>query len=261
MRRYILAANWKMNKTFDEANEFLDEMTTWMESNKNRLENIDVAICPPFPYLEMTTDFADELEFYVGAQDVSAHESGAYTGEVAAQMLESIGITFCIIGHSERRQYHGETDAVVNAKLMRLMETTVIPIVCIGEREEERTAGQTSEVLLRQLNGAFNDIAFGDETAVVIAYEPVWAIGTGKTATPEIAQEAHSFIRKWVAERFGERVSLIIPILYGGSMTPENIEGLLSQPDIDGGLIGGASLDVKKFTKMMDSAVKVSARS
>lgn len=177
---------------------------------------------------------------------MSAHESGAYTGEISASMYSSMGITHCIIGHSERRKYHHEKDSLIHEKLQKLLAEEIVPIVCVGETLEEREAGITRNVILDQLKGVFEGISFNDP--IVIAYEPVWAIGTGKTASPEQAQEIHAIIRQWVKAHVSPAAAENVPILYGGSMKPENIAELISQPDIDGGLIGGASLDAKSLS-------------
>lgn len=253
MRRTIIAGNWKMNKTFQEAEEFLIEISDFLE--KVMLENLEVIICPPALYLELSTDFAQKSCFLVGAQNCSEKDFGAYTGEISAAMLESIELDYCIVGHSERRQYYGDNDQTVNAKIISLLNHHIKPIVCIGETLQQRENGETNSVIIRQLEGAFANIDF--ETEIIIAYEPVWAIGTGKTATPLQAQESHNLIRRWLEENFNSSVAENTHILYGGSMKPDNIKELLEQPDIDGGLIGGASLDPGVFASMIEIAVKL----
>ena len=253
MRKIIIAGNWKMNKTFSETDDFLFEITDYLRGKD--LGNVEVVICPPFLYIEMGSDFANESNIYIGAQNVSNHESGAFTGEVSAPMLRSMDIDYCIIGHSERRKYYQESDELVNQKLKILLDYDIIPIVCVGETLEQREKGITEEIVINQLNRAFKDIEINDN--VVIAYEPVWAIGTGKTATPQQAQEIQYMIRKWIVENYSQKVADQTPILYGGSMKPENIKELLLQPDIDGGLVGGASLDIEKFTKMIEIATEL----
>jgi len=251
MRKHIVAGNWKMNKNFEEAEELISDIMT-------QLENIDLGetqmiICPPFPYLEMASDMGEESYFMVGAQDVSAFESGAYTGEISAGMLNSMGIDYCIVGHSERRQYHHETDQQVAAKVNQLIANDIKPIVCCGEVLEEREANNQFEVVKRQITNGLFHLEEEDIRKVVIAYEPVWAIGTGKTATPEQAQEIHAFIRSLLAEKYGKAAADDISILYGGSCKPGNAKELFSNPDVDGGLIGGACLKAEDFTAIAQS--------
>lgn len=251
MRKHIVAGNWKMNKNFEEAEELISDIMT-------QLENIDLGetqmiICPPFPYLEMASDMGEESYFMVGAQDVSAFESGAYTGEISAGMLNSMGIDYCIVGHSERRQYHHETDQQVAAKVNQLIANDIKPIVCCGEVLEEREANNQFEVVKRQITNGLFHLEEDDIRKVVIAYEPVWAIGTGKTATPEQAQEIHAFIRSLLAEKYGKAAADDISILYGGSCKPGNAKELFSNPDVDGGLIGGACLKAEDFTAIAQS--------
>ncbi len=257
MRKYVIAGNWKMNKTFEQTDDYLEGLAEYVFENDDDMQLIIPIVCPPAVYLEMATDFAEDRSFFVGAQDVSEHEFGAYTGEISAPMLHAMAVSFCIVGHSERRKYHNETDQMVNGKIKALHKQDIIPIVCIGETEEERRDRLTEEVLERQLKGAFEDID-PENGDFVVAYEPVWAIGTGKTATPDIAQDAHSFIRNWLKGRFGEKLASEIQILYGGSVNPGNIVTLLSQEDIDGALIGGASLDLDQYTDMLAKAVELS---
>ena len=253
MRKIIIAGNWKMNKAFSEAEDFMVELTDFL--NEKKLGKVEVVVCSPFPYLEMVSDFACESQVFIGAQNVNENDFGAYTGEISASMLASMEIDYCIIGHSERRKYYHETDDLINSKLKKLQEFEVVPILCIGETLEEREKGITEQVILSQLTKALTNIKINND--LVIAYEPIWAIGTGRTATPQQAQEIHSLIRKWISEKFSSEISNSISILYGGSMKPENIRDLLHQPDIDGGLIGGASLDIEKFKVMINTAVEL----
>ncbi|MBT5419802.1 MAG: triose-phosphate isomerase [Candidatus Cloacimonetes bacterium] len=253
MRKTIIAGNWKMNMLFTEVEDFLYELSDNLETKK--LGSVDVIVCPPSVYLELTSDIANDSNFFIGAQNVNDNASGAYTGEISAAMLRSMDIPYCIIGHSERRKYYVESDAVINAKLKKLHENEMIPIFCIGETLEQREQNITKDIILSQLNGGLKDVSIDDN--VIIAYEPVWAIGTGKTATPEQAQEIHSLIRKWLEENYSKEISENTSILYGGSMKPENVKELLGQPDIDGGLIGGAALDVSKFSQMIETAVEL----
>lgn len=238
-----------MNKTFEEADELISDIVEMLET-KNLGENTEMILCPPFPYLEMCTDYGNESYFRVGAQNVNDNDKGAYTGEVSASMLSSMEVEYCIVGHSERRAYYGETDALVARKVDQLLKNDIRPIVCCGEVLEEREAGRQFDVVKRQIvDGLFHLDAesFGK---VVIAYEPVWAIGTGKTATPEQAQEIHAFIRGLIAEKYGKEVADNTSILYGGSCKPSNAKELFANPDVDGGLIGGASLQAEDFVNI-----------
>ncbi|MBQ4376954.1 MAG: triose-phosphate isomerase [Bacteroidales bacterium] len=252
MRKHIVAGNWKMNKNFEEADDLINNIMEELEKidlDRNTL----VILCPPFPYLEMTSDYSEESYFMVGAQDVSEHESGAYTGEISAAMLSSMGINYCIVGHSERRAYHHETDEQVARKVDQLLKNEIHPIVCCGEVLEEREAGKQFDVVRRQITDGLFHLTAEQLQQVVIAYEPVWAIGTGKTATPEQAQEIHAFIRNLIAERYGNDVAQEISILYGGSCKPANAKQLFANPDVDGGLIGGACLKGEDFIAIAQS--------
>ena len=246
MRKHIVAGNWKMNKSFEEADELIDELMSKLEAVELPRDE-QVIICPPFPYLEMASDYANDSYFMVGAQNVADHESGAYTGEVSASMLASCEIDYCIVGHSERRAYYGETDATVAAKVDLLLAHDLKPIVCVGEVLEEREANRQFDVVKTQVEGGLYHLSAEQMKNVVIAYEPVWAIGTGKTATPEQAQEMHAHIRSLLAAKWGKEVADEISILYGGSCKPSNAKELFACPDIDGGLIGGASLKADDF--------------
>lgn len=246
MRKHIVAGNWKMNLTFTEADELLDDLMSELEK-VTLPRDTQVIVCPPFPYIEMASDYANDSYFAVGAQNVSDQEKGAYTGEVSAAMLESCEIDYCIVGHSERRAYYGETDALVAAKVDQLLKHGLKPIVCVGEVLEEREGGKQLDVVKRQVEGGLFHLTAEQMQQVVIAYEPVWAIGTGKTATPEQAQEIHAHIRSLLAAKYGKAVADEISILYGGSCKPSNAKELFAKPDIDGGLIGGASLKAQDF--------------
>ncbi len=235
-----------MNKTFEEADELLDGIMTELE--KVELDhNTLVVVCPPFPFLEMSTDYSNDSYFLVGAQDVSAEESGAFTGEISAAMLKSIELDYCIVGHSERRAYHHETDALIAKKVNQLLKHEIKPIVCCGEVLEEREAGKQFDVVKRQITDGLFHLTAEEFKNIVIAYEPVWAIGTGKTATPDQAQEIHAYIRGLIAEKYGKDVAEETSILYGGSCKPGNAKELFAKPDVDGGLIGGASLKAEDF--------------
>ena len=235
-----------MNKTFNEADDLVNELMEKLESTELD-PNTLVVVCPPFPYLEMTSDYSDDSYFMVGAQNVSDQESGAYTGEVSAAMLESMEIDYCIVGHSERRAYYGETDEIVARKVDQLLKHNLRPIVCCGEVLEEREGNRQFDVVKKQITDGLFHLSADEFSNVVIAYEPVWAIGTGKTATPDQAQEMHAFIRNLIAEKYGDEVSENTSILYGGSCKPGNAKELFANKDVDGGLIGGASLKADDF--------------
>ncbi len=252
MRKHIVAGNWKMNCTFTEADELINGIMEKLEKTELPRETL-LIVCPPFPYLEMTTDYANDSYFLVGAQNVSDQEKGAYTGEVSAEMLESMELDYCIVGHSERRGYYGETDKIVAAKVDKLLAHGLKPIVCVGEVLEEREAGKQLEVVTRQVEEGLFHLTPEQMMEVVIAYEPVWAIGTGKTATPEQAQEIHAHIRSLLTAKYGKELADEISILYGGSCKPSNAKELFACPDIDGGLIGGASLKADDFIAIAQS--------
>lgn len=254
MRNTIVAGNWKMNKSYSETVGFIQKLTEFLDSCN--LTGVIPVICPPYVYLRDCINLSRKSKLIIAAQDVSSRVSGAYTGEVCAGMLSSIEVPYSLIGHSERREYHQETDEVIREKLIRLMDNGLIPVVCIGEKEEEREQGITSEVILKQLTTIFRDIELSDPYKIIIAYEPVWAIGTGKTATPEMAQEVHLLIRKWLIDNYATPFADNVSILYGGSIKPDNFEHLLDQPDIDGGLIGGASLRFDDYRDLLQIALK-----
>lgn len=245
MRTKIVAGNWKMNLEFHEAEELLAGISEQLEGDD--LPDVTVVICPPAVYLEMANDYAEEGGFYIGAQNLSDKTSGAYTGEIAAKMIQSIGSNFVIVGHSERRAYFNETDELLKEKVMQAIKHELVPIFCCGEVLEERNKAVHFDVVKRQLDIALFELSEEDFGGVVIAYEPVWAIGTGVTATPEQAQEMHAWIRKLIAEKYGDEAADETTILYGGSCNEKNAAELFSQPDVDGGLIGGASLKVESF--------------
>ena len=246
MRKHIVAGNWKMNKSFDEADELISGIMDKLEE-VTLDPNTQVIICPPFPFLEIAGDYSDESYFAVGAQDVSTEESGAYTGEVSAAMLESMDLEYCIVGHSERRAYHHETDEMVARKVDQLLKHEIHPIVCCGEVLEERETNKQFDVVKRQIVDGLFHLSAEQFANIIIAYEPVWAIGTGKTATPDQAQEIHAYIRGLIAEKYGKEVADNTSILYGGSCKPSNAKELFANPDVDGGLIGGASLKADDF--------------
>lgn len=239
-----------MNKTFEEAEELLVEIAEGMEEKQFKC---DIIVCPPSPYLELASDFADESDLMVGAQNVSNHKDGAYTGEISAAMLESIDIDHCIVGHSERRKYFGETEAVLSEKVNILLDHDIRPIYCCGELLEERETKVHFDVVKKQLQDGIFNLGESEFANVIIAYEPVWAIGTGVTASPEQAQEMHAYIRGLVAEAYNKKVAENTTILYGGSCNAKNAKELFANPDVDGGLIGGASLKADDFLKIADS--------
>jgi triosephosphate isomerase len=241
MRRRIVAGNWKLHGSRAFAAELVGGVAAGLP-----VEGVELVLLPPLPYLgQLVGDFgAAGIAF--GAQDVSAHDKGAYTGEVSAAMLVEAGARYALCGHSERRQYHGETDASVAAKAVAALQAGLTPIVCVGEQLEERESGRTEAVIAAQLAPVLDALAPEALARVVVAYEPVWAIGTGRTATPEQAQAVHTFIRGQVAAR-DAKIAGSLPILYGGSCKPDNAAALFAQPDVDGGLIGGASLVAADF--------------
>lgn len=235
-----------MNKTFDEADELISNIMDKLEENELG-ENTLMILCPPFPYLEMCTDYGNQSYFSVGAQNVNDNDKGAFTGEVSAAMLASMEVEYCIVGHSERRAYYGETDQIVARKVDQLLKNDIRPIVCCGEVLEERKANKHFDVVKRQITDGLFHLTAEDFSKLVIAYEPVWAIGTGETATPEQAQEIHAFIRGLIADKYGKEVAENTSILYGGSCKPGNAKELFANPDVDGGLIGGAALQADDF--------------
>ncbi|MBD3333869.1 triose-phosphate isomerase [candidate division GN15 bacterium] len=249
MRKTIIAGNWKMNKTATEAEALLRGLL----DGDSRTDKAQLLVCPPYTALETAGKLLKGSHIALGAQDISEHEEGAYTGDISAQMILTLGATYVILGHSERRQYHAETDQLVNAKVKTALNAGLTPIICVGETLEQRENNETESVVAAQVKGTLADLASDQLKNVVIAYEPVWAIGTGKTATPEQAQQMHQFIREKVAEKDTEAADLL-PILYGGSMKPKNAADLLGQKDIDGGLIGGASLDADNFIGILKAA-------
>lgn len=245
MRRKIVAGNWKMNKSFSEAEDLITAIADALDEVE--LKNVDVVLCPPALYLEMATDIGEESNFAVGAQNVYPADSGAFTGEISPPMLVDLEVEYCIVGHSERRKYFNESNEFLAQKVDALLTHDIVPIFCCGEILPEREAGNHFEVVKRQLEESLFHLPEDDFRAVVIAYEPVWAIGTGVTASKEQAQEMHSYIRTLVLKRYGTEAANEVTILYGGSCNAKNAKELFSQPDVDGGLIGGASLNAEEF--------------
>ena len=250
-RKPIIAANWKMNKTPEEAVNFVTAFKALLGDR----HQVDAVIAPTFLSIPAASEALGGVSnIGLGAQNMHPEESGAFTGEINAAMLKAAGVGYVIIGHSERRALFGETDAFINQKLHALLANDFIPIVCIGETLEERDAGRIEEVLHTQLTGSLAGISKEQAAGTVVAYEPVWAIGTGRTATPEQAQEAHAYVRKVLGEMFGEDAAAAIRIQYGGSVKPENTLELISQTDVDGALVGGASLEPGSFHGIITAA-------
>jgi triosephosphate isomerase len=249
MRQPLVAGNWKMNGTRASVAELLDGL----KAGFDQVTTAEVAVCAPFVYLPDVQARLEGSAIKWGGQDLSVHESGAYTGETAGSMLADFGCHFVIIGHSERRAYHGESDELVAQKFRAALAAGLIPILCVGETLEERESGITEQVVARQIDAVVTALGIEEVGRGVIAYEPVWAIGTGKTATPEQAQDVHAFIRGRLADSSSE-VADKVRVLYGGSMNPKNAAELLAQPDIDGGLIGGASLKAADFLAVCSAA-------
>ena len=248
MKNKIIAGNWKMNKTRIEAEQLINALIPLVKDTKNT-----VVICVPFTDLCKAVKLTKGTNIHVGAQNCHWKESGAFTGEIAPSMLTELGVEYVVIGHSERRTYFGETDATVLARTKAALAAGLKPIVCIGETLEERNSGNMEKVLQRQVREGFKDVTEEELANIVVAYEPVWAIGTGKTATPEQAQEIHAFIRSIVANKYGKEIADNTSILYGGSCKPSNAKELFSNPDVDGGLIGGAALKVSDFKGIIDA--------
>ncbi|MFC1728827.1 triose-phosphate isomerase [candidate division KSB1 bacterium] len=250
MRRIIIAGNWKMHTDAEEARALAMGISDHVSDNREPV----VVICPPFPLLTAVYDCIKFSPALLGAQNVHFEEHGAFTGEVSGGMLESVGCAFVIIGHSERRALFQESDEFLNRKLLRVLSGSMTPVFCIGETLDERKAGKTFERIDRQMNDGLKNVEITEGRDLVIAYEPVWAIGTGQTATPEQAEEVHSYIRDFLKTRFSDAIAEDVTIQYGGSVKPENARELLSQPNIDGALVGGASLKVDSFTAIIAAA-------
>jgi len=248
MRRRIIAGNWKMNKNVSEAVKLAKEIKAIYNNS-----DVDVVLCPPFTNLYAVHQVIQGAPIGLGAQDVFLEESGAFTGQISADMLKSAGCEFVIIGHSERRQFFGETDETVNKKIKQALKHNLTPIVCVGELLQQREDGETQNVVEKQIRGAFEGLSKAELSGLVVAYEPVWAIGTGKVATPAQAQEVHAFIRGLLEKLYDQEFANAVRIQYGGSMKPENAAELLEQKDIDGGLIGGASLKADSFLGIINA--------
>lgn len=247
MRKKVIAANWKMYKTPDQALAFFKDFLPLVAGH----DRDEIVVCPPYLDIPCSIEVTQGSDVAIGAQDLHWEKEGAFTGEICATMLLAVGVTHVIIGHSERRQYFGESDDVVNLKLKTALEHDLTPIVCVGEVLEEREAGLTEDVLRRQCLRAFHAISGKKAGKLIVAYEPVWAIGTGKTATPKLAADAHALIRTEAAKAFSEEFAERLRILYGGSVKPENAKALMAEPEIDGALVGGASLDAMSFAAIV----------
>jgi triosephosphate isomerase (TIM) len=251
MRRYLIAGNWKMNKTAVEGQTLVAEIVKTVGT----VSKVDIVVCPPYTGIQLAAAGLQGSSVKLGAQNCHTEASGAYTGEVSAGMLRASGCDYVILGHSERRQYFAESDAFINKKVHASLKNGIVPILCVGELLAEREANKTLEVVKTQTVGGLAGVSAADAAKIVIAYEPVWAIGTGKVATTAQAQEVHAFIRGLLTELFGAAIAQQMRILYGGSMKPANAPELLAQPDVDGGLIGGASLEAKSFAELVTAAV------
>ena len=248
MRRKIIAGNWKMNGTLAETEVLIRALLGGLPPNSRA----QVVVCPPFTALETAARLLAGSPIALGGQDMSPHEKGAFTGDISAAMLLTVGATYAILGHSERRQYHAETDQLINAKARRALDSGLSPIICVGETLDEREAGMTEQVVGKQVDGTLSGFSADDLRRTVIAYEPVWAIGTGRTATPEMAEAVHCFVREKLVAR-DQAAAQVVPILYGGSVNAKNAAGLLKQPNIDGALVGGASLKADEFLTIIEA--------
>ena len=249
MRRPIVAANWKLNGN----SSMVNSLVAAIDQHATNATSVDVVICPPFPYLAASKELVQANNAHLGAQNVAQEIQGAYTGEVSAEMLVEIGCHHVIVGHSERRQYYGETDVIIAKKFVRAQEAGLIPIACVGESLEQREQGEMESTIVRQVLAIIGEAGVANLPTAIIAYEPIWAIGTGKTASPAQAQEVHALIRNELAKHSAD-VAEQIRILYGGSVKADNAKELFAQIDIDGGLIGGASLDAQQFNAIVSAA-------
>jgi len=252
-RTPLMAGNWKMNLDHHQATHTVQKLAWTLKDAKHDYSSVEVAVLPPFTDLRsvQTLVDADKLEIVYGAQDVSAHQSGAYTGEISPLFLAKLGVTYVVVGHSERRQYHHETDELVNAKARSALGAGLVPIVCVGEQLDTRQAGEHVPHCLRQLDGGLAGLTAEQVAGLVIAYEPVWAIGTGETATPDDAQEMCAAIRARVVEVHGQETADAVRVLYGGSVKGSNVASIMAGPDVDGALVGGASLDPEEFSTIV----------
>lgn len=248
----LIAGNWKMHTDLPGARRLARNVADALDKRGDAMEGIEVAVCPPFTGLQAAREAIGDRAVALGAQDMHAANKGAYTGEVSAPMLTSVGCQYVILGHSERRSYYGETDATVNEKVHQARQHDLVPIICVGETKAQRDAGNAETVVRTQLTGALDGLTVSSGDQIVIAYEPVWAIGTGDSATPDQAQSMHAFIQDVLVEAYGDTVGRAVRLLYGGSMKPHNARSLLGQPQIDGGLIGSASLSADDFVAIAE---------
>jgi triosephosphate isomerase len=255
MRRFLVAGNWKMNTVAAAATALAKEVAS---GSADAAKKVDVLVCPPFPYLIPVRDALAGTAVRLGAQNASHESPGAFTGEVAVDMLVDCGCTSVILGHSERRHIMGETDSLINKKVKAVCAKNLQAVLCVGELLSDREANKTEQILDEQMKGGFDGVSEADLAKIVIAYEPVWAIGTGKTASPEQAQAAHAHLRKWLAARYNPAAAQAMRILYGGSVKADNALTLMQQPDIDGALVGGASLTGKAFLPIIEAAASAS---
>ncbi len=250
-RKLIIAGNWKMNKTVTEALALVNDLKIELAN----IKEVDIVVCPPFTALCEVSKALRDSNIRLGAQDMSEHNAGAYTGEIAAEMLKELSVRYVILGHSERRQYHKESDELISKKARAAHAASLEPIVCVGETLAERETGQMEKILQTQVRGSLTGLSKEQMVETIIAYEPVWAIGTGKTATTAQAQEAHGFIRGLLVKLFDEATARRVRIQYGGSVKPSNARELMSQPDVDGALVGGASLEAQSFAEIVKNSI------
>jgi len=253
----LIAGNWKMNTDLSDGRTLAENIASGIAEAGSRFDSVEFAVCPPFVHLQAVGAALSDVPVSLGAQDVHREDEGAYTSDVSAPMLTSVGCTYVIVGHSERRQYYDETDGEVNQKARQAREHGLVPIVCVGETLDQRKGGDAEAVVTAQLDGALDGVAVNTADDLVVAYEPVWAIGTGESASPTQAQDMHAVIRTHLRDRYGSEVADDIPLLYGGSMKPHNAADLLSEPDVDGGLIGSASLEAESFLGIAERAATV----
>ena len=250
-RKLIIAGNWKMNKTVAEALALVQDLKIALAN----ITEVDIVVCPPFTALSDVTKTIRGSNLDLGAQDMSEHKPGAYTGEIAGEMLKEFGVRYVILGHSERRQYHKESDELISRKAQAAHAASLQPIICVGETLAEREAGQMEKILETQVRGSLAKLNNSQMIETIIAYEPVWAIGTGKTATTDQAQEAHAFIRALLVKLYDDATARRVRIQYGGSVKPSNARELMSQPDVDGALVGGASLEAQSFADIVKNSI------
>jgi triosephosphate isomerase len=251
-RKLFIAGNWKMNLSLESASALAGAMVEKIGS----VDTVDLAVCPPFPYLSSVKEVLGDSKIALGAQDVFYEDRGAYTGEVSTEMLKDVGCTYAICGHSERRHVIGETDELINRKVLKCISDGIMPILCVGELLTQRQANETIEVVSRQIRLGLEGVSSADMAGVTLAYEPVWAIGTGVTATPDQAQEVHAMIRTLLGEIYDASTANSIRIQYGGSVKPDNAAELMNCPDIDGALVGGASLKADDFAGIVTATIK-----